>query len=114
MAKKIFIGLIAGTICGFFGAGGGLILVPAFVYLFKLDEKRARATSIYAILPMVLISGIFYYNANFVDLNIAFNSVIGGIIGAIFGAKLLRKLSSNMLKTTFAIFLVYMGVRMIW
>ena len=38
--KKIFIGFMAGVISGLFTAGGGLILVPAFMYMLKIEPKR--------------------------------------------------------------------------
>ena len=44
MWKKLIIGLISGIVSGFFSAGGGLILVPAFIYFLNMDEKKARAT----------------------------------------------------------------------
>ena len=72
MLKKVIIGLSAGFISGFFGAGGGLILLPAFTYFFSLSEKEARATSVYAILPMVIVSGIYYYNNNFLNFEIRY------------------------------------------
>ena len=40
--KKTIIGLIAGIICGLFASGGGLILVPAFIYVLKMKDKIAR------------------------------------------------------------------------
>ena len=67
MLKNIVIGIIAGLISGFFSTGGGLILVPAFIYFIKLDEKKARATSIACILPMVIASSIFYAKNKFID-----------------------------------------------
>ena len=62
MLKKVMIGILAGFVSGFFASGGGLILVPAFVYLFALEEDKARATSIFAILPMVAVSSFFYHH----------------------------------------------------
>ena len=112
MLNKVIIGIVAGFISGFFGAGGGLILVPAFSYFFYLSEKESRATSIYAILPMVLVSGIYYYNNNYTDFNIGIKAAIGGMIGAILGSIILKKISSNILKISFAIFLIYMGIKM--
>ena len=56
MTKKLFIGIFAGIISGLFASGGGMVLVPAFVHLFKLRETEARATSVFAILPMVITS----------------------------------------------------------
>ena len=57
--KKIVVGLVAGIISGLFASGGGMILVPAFLYILKLQEKQARATSIFCILPMVIASSFF-------------------------------------------------------
>ena len=56
MLKKIIIGFLAGLVNGLFATGGGLILVPAFVYLLKLTEQESRATSLFCILPLVLVS----------------------------------------------------------
>ena len=64
MIKTIIIGLLAGIISGLFSTGGGMIIVPACIYLLKLNDKRARGTSVFAILPMVITSGIFYYENN--------------------------------------------------
>lgn len=80
ICKKVLTGLTAGFINGFFASGGGMILVPAFTYLFGQDQKKARATSVFCILPMVIASGIFYYNQNFIDWKIGILCGIGGII----------------------------------
>ncbi len=113
MIKKVLLGILAGFISGLFAAGGGMIVVPAFVHIFKLEEAEARATSVFAILPMVITSGIFYYNNNYVDWNIGIKCAIGGIIGGFIGAKLLKKLSDKVLKIIFIIFLIYVSVKMI-
>ncbi len=113
MIKKITLGIIAGFISGLFAAGGGMLVVPAFVHIFKLNEAEARATSVFAILPMVITSGLFYYNNNYVDWNIGIRCAIGGIIGGFIGAKLLKKLSDKILKIIFIIFLIYVSIKMI-
>ena len=58
MIKKILVGLMSGIISGLFTAGGGLILVPAFLYTLKMEPKKARATSIFCILPMVIVTAV--------------------------------------------------------
>ena len=63
--KKVIIGLLAGIISGLFSTGGGMIVVPAFIYLLNMEDKKARGTSIFCILPMVVTSGIFYYKSNY-------------------------------------------------
>lgn len=111
MFKNIIIGTSAGIISGLFGAGGGLILVPVLVHYLKLNEKEARATTIFCILPMVVTSGIIYANNDLINWNIAIKCAIGGIIGSIIGTKLLKSLSNKALKITFIIFLIYVAIR---
>ena len=113
MIKKVFVGIIAGFISGLFAAGGGMIVVPAFVHVFKLDEAKARATCIFAILPMVITSGLFYYNNNYIDWNIGIKCAIGGIIGGFIGSKLLKKRSDKIFKIIYIIFIVYVSIKMI-
>ena len=113
MLKKISTGLIAGLISGLFAAGGGMIVVPALIHLFKLEDAKARATSVFAILPMVIASGIFYYRNDYIDWNLGIKCAIGGTIGGIIGAKLLKKMSTKTLKIMFLMFLIYTSVKMI-
>ena len=113
MLKKILVGFLAGLISGFFTAGGGLILVPAFVYILKMDEKTSRATSILCILPMVIVTAIFYNNSHFINWDIALKCALGGVIGASLGTKLVKKIPDKYLKITFIIFLLYAGVNLI-
>ncbi len=114
MLKKIVIGSLAGMVSGFFGAGGGMILVPAFIHLLNLDEKKARATSVFAILPMVVVSGFFYMQANYIDWNLGIKCAIGGMIGGYIGSKLLKKLSNRVLQIFFILFLGYVSIKMIF
>lgn len=113
MLKKISIGVISGVISGLFAAGGGMIVVPALIHIFKLEDAKARATSVFAILPMVVVSGLFYYKKDYIDWNLGINCAIGGIIGGIIGAKLLKKMSSKTLRILFVIFLAYTSIKMI-
>ncbi len=113
MLKKISTGLIAGLISGLFAAGGGMIVVPALIHLFKLEDAKARATSVFAILPMVITSGIFYYRNDYIDWNLGIKCALGGTIGGYIGAKLLKKMSTKTLKIMFLMFLIYTSVKMI-
>ena len=113
MLKKISVGLIAGIVSGLFAAGGAMIVVPALIHIFKLEDSKARATSIFAILPMVIASGIFYYKNDYVDWNLGIKCAIGGTIGGIVGAKLLKKISTRTLRILFVIFLIYTSVKML-
>lgn len=112
--KEMLLGTLSGIICGLFATGGGLILVPAFISFLKLEDKQARATSVFCILPMVITSSIFYYKDNYIDWNIGIKCAIGGIIGGVIGAKLLKKLPTKYIRILFSLFLIYVSLKMIF
>ena len=111
---KVLIGFFAGIVSGLFASGGGMILVPAFIYLLKMEDLESRATSVICILPMVVTSGIFYYTSNYMDWKIGLLCAIGGVVGGVVGAKLLNKLPERYLKIAFTVFLIYASYKMIW
>ena len=111
--KNKIIGFISGIVSGLFGAGGGMILVPAFMHINKMETKEARATSIFCILPMVITSSFFYYKGNYIDWKISILCAIGGAIGGYIGATLLKKLPKRVLKIAFTVFLFYVSFKMI-
>ena len=113
MLKKGTIGILAGLISGMFGAGGGLVLLSIFLHVLKLEEKEARATTIASILPMAITTGIFYFNNNLIDWNLAIKCAVGGIVGVVIGTKLLRVLSNTVLRVIFIVFLVYVAYKLI-
>ena len=114
MMKKIIVGILAGIICGLFGTGGGMILVPTFVYMLKIEPKKARATSLCCMLVMVITSSIFYYRNNYIDWNVGLLCAVGGIGGGYLGAKILKKVPDYILKIVFICFLIYASYNMIF
>ena len=99
MIKKILIGLLAGLVSGFFATGGGMIVVPALVYLVKTSEQEARATSLFVILPMVITSGVFYRN-NYIDWKIGFLCAIRRTNRRFFWCKIFKKNSRSISKNS--------------
>src|SRR5215831_2182786 len=56
------LGLIAGVLSGLVGIGRGIIIVPALVYFFKMDQKTAQGTSLAVLLPPTgLLAFLEYY-----------------------------------------------------
>ena len=104
---KTIIGLLSGIICGLFGTGGGMILVPSFIYFLKIDAKKARGTSLFCMLIMVITTAIFYYKNNYINWKIGALCAIGGIAGGYIGAKILKKVPDYILKILFVCFLIY-------
>lgn len=111
--KKAIIGIIAGIISGMFASGGGLILVPIFTHILKLNEKESRATSLFCILPMVILTAIIYGRNNFIDWSLGIKCAMGGMLGGFIGGKLLSKIKDKYLQIAFIIFLFYAGINTI-
>ena len=110
----IIVGFFAGIVSGFFSSGGGLIILPFYLLMLKLDDVKARATTIFCILFITLTSALFYLKEAHIDFNLALKCGVGGIIGSIIGSKLLDVINSKILNAMLACFLVYAGIRMIW
>lgn len=80
--------------------------------MLDMESQKARGTSVFCILPMVITSSFFYYKGNFIDWKTAILCGIGGTIGGYIGAKLLKKLPEKILKIAFTIFLIYVSLKM--
>ena len=113
MLTKIIIGIVAGIISGLFSTGGGMILVPAFIYLLKIDQKKSRATSILCVLIMVISTSIIYLKNNYMNFNLGIQCILGGITGGYLGSKFLNQVPELFLIITFIIFLLYIGINFI-
>lgn len=107
------IGLFGGIIGGLFGAGSGLIILPALKKFEKVDEYKARGTTLSTVLIIIIATSIFYYNYNYFDMEIGIYTAIGGIIGGIIGAKIMKKIPKFYLAIAFDIFLIWAALRMI-
>ena len=109
----ILAGSVAGLINGLFGGGGGMIVVPTFTLLLKLPPKVSHATAILIILPLSLVSGLFYATFGSLDLSVAIPVIIGVVLGGAVGALLLAKLSSKWVVIIFAVVMAVAGVKML-
>lgn len=110
--RHIIIGLVAGTLNGLFGAGGGSLAVPAMEIFLKTDEKKSHATAIAIILMLSAVSSVFYIKRGFFDIKLWIPVTIGGILGGIVGAKALAKISKRLLKIIFGSLIMLTAVKM--
>ncbi|HET7275945.1 MAG TPA: sulfite exporter TauE/SafE family protein [Longimicrobiaceae bacterium] len=111
----LVIGLAAGVLSGLFGIGGGILIVPALLYIAKMPPIMATGTSLAALLLPVGGLGAWVYYRNG-DLNIKASLLIalGLFIGAWFGARLAQHFSPLQLKRAFATFMLVVAIHMLW
>ena len=109
---QIGLGSVIGFINGFFGGGAGMIIVPTLIYIFKLEDKKAHATSLVIVFPLCLISSIIYlFNSHQdISINICLKVCIGFVIGGLIGAILLKKINNKVLRIIFSFVMVVCGI----
>jgi uncharacterized membrane protein YfcA len=111
--KYAAVGVATGMANGLFGSGGGTIAVPAMVHLLGADEHKAHATAISVILPLTIVSSVFYISRGYADWGLTLKVTIGGFAGGYLGARLLNICPEKLLRKIFAVFMAAAGIRMI-
>ena len=104
-------GLSVGALSGFFGIGGGFLIVPALMLATGMPIANAIATSLVSITIFGAATSANYAASGMVDWTIAGNFVIGGIAGGVIGTLISEKLQSQkgLLNMVFAGFVVTIG-----
>lgn len=110
-AKYALSGALAGVINGVFGAGGGMVLIPMFCRVCKMEEKNAFATSVSVVLPMSAVSSVIYLLRQDMNFLTALPFLVGGLLGGFVGGRVFKRVPTLWLKRIFALFLLYGGVR---
>ncbi|MDD8020920.1 MAG: sulfite exporter TauE/SafE family protein [Acidobacteriota bacterium] len=106
------VGLIAGVMSGMFGIGGGNVIVPFLILFLRYPVKRAIATSLGALLAPVGLPGvIYYYKAGTLDLRVAGLLAIGLVAGTVVGARLNIRISGELVKVLYGLFLIFVALR---
>lgn len=116
LPKLLGFGLIVGLAAGFFGIGGGFLIVPALIYALEIPIIYAIGSSLVAVTAFGLTTSINYSLSGFVDWPIAIYFIFGGIIGSQFGTNAAIKLASqkSILNKLFALVLILMAFYMIY
>ena len=112
-AVLALVGVIGGVLSGAFGVGGGIIMVPLLLTFAGMDQRRAAATSLVAIIPTAIAGGAGYLVRGEVDIPVAVLVAVGGVAGSYVGARLLRRIPLVWLRWLFVALLVAVAVRMV-
>lgn len=108
--SSFLVGLGAGFVGGLLGIGGGIILIPAFVFLGKMSAKKAFGSSLVTIAFMAIPGTIVHHLLGHIDWTIAAWLTLGVIPGGYLGARLTERAKERALVIAFALFLITLSL----
>ncbi len=108
------LGLAAGIFSGVIGVGGGVIIVPALVFLLGFSQHKAQGTTLALLVPPIgILAAWTYYRQGYVDLRAAWLICCGFLFGGFAGARIATRLPNATLERFFGIALLLIGLKMI-
>ena len=111
----IVVGLVAGILSGLLGIGGGIIMIPALVYVFGFSQHTAQGTTLAAmVLPIGLLAAMKYYSHGQVNIAVAIFIAIGFFVGGYIGASFVEHISEAVLKRIFGFCMLAIAIKMIF
>lgn len=111
----ILIGIAAGILSGMFGIGGGVIVVPALIYLCGFSQLKAQGTSLAILLPPIgIFAFIEYYKNGDVNLKAGMLIALFLILGSILGSKISNSIPTDLLRKGFGILMILVSLKMIF
>ncbi|NCP78419.1 MAG: sulfite exporter TauE/SafE family protein, partial [Desulfuromonadales bacterium] len=120
LSMTVVLAACAGLLAGLLGIGGGVILVPFFLWLFKeagmppqLIVHSAFGTSLCIIMPTAISSTLGHLRRRNVDWHQVFYLDLGGGFGALLGSSLAAMLSGNILRAFFGVMQIAIGLKML-
>lgn len=103
-------GLVAGSLSGLLGVGGGIVMVPLFRRWLGLPMKNAVATSLICVGAFAIPGTITHSIEGGIDWRFAVWLTVGVVVGAPFGSKMALKMSDKKLQRVFGLFLAAVAV----
>ena len=111
--KCLLAGLAAGFVNGFFGAGGGMVLVPLLIWLVGLPDKLAFSSAISIILPLCVVSLVIYGRHDMLPLSDALPYLLGGAGGGVLAGLWFQKVPAKWLHLALGALVLLGGVRLL-
>lgn len=107
------IGAVGGLTSGLFGVGGGIVMVPAMMFILRVDIKLAIGTSLAVIIPTALMGTYKHHSQGNVDWYLALAVAPTAILSGYLGAWVTTLVSSESLRRAFGGFLILVGLRLL-
>ena len=113
-AALVALGVFTGAFASLVGVGGGIIIVPALVFLFGMPQHMAQGTSLALLLPPIGAFAVYaYWQKGYVDVRVAALLCLGFLVGSYVGAKFAVDLPKQTLQRVFGVFLLFVAGKMI-
>lgn len=112
--RLLIAGGAAGLVCGLFGAGGGMVLVPLLVHLCHMESKIAFASALSIMLPISLVTLFSYQLTTGLPFQEALPYLAGGLIGGITAGIFYKKIPTVLLHRAMGILILWGGIRLLW
>jgi uncharacterized protein len=110
----LVIGCVVGLLASFLGVGGGFVMVPAMIYLLRMQTNIVIGTAIFQIIFVTALVTLLHATFNFtLDLVLAFVLVIGGVIGGQFGVRAGQKLRAEQLRALLSLMVLGVAIRIL-
>ena len=109
----IAIGAVAGVLAGLFGVGGGILFVPALLML-GLDQHQAEATSLLAIVPVVLVGSWRQSRYGNIRWAVVWRLGLGSLCGVVVGGLLAERLAPGSLQRLFGVLMIAIALELGW
>jgi uncharacterized membrane protein YfcA len=115
LPKLLVSGLAAGALSGFFGIGGGFLIVPALIAATGMPILYAVGSSLVAVTAFGLTTAANYAVAGLVDWTLAGLFILGGVLGGLLGARSAKTLAGRKgaLNTVFAALIFAVAIYML-
>ncbi|HEX9510275.1 MAG TPA: sulfite exporter TauE/SafE family protein [Puia sp.] len=115
IVSLVIVGLLAGMLSGLVGLGGGVIIVPALVYILGFSQHQATGTSLgILLLPAGIFAVMSYYKRGYIDVKVVLLIFTGFLVGGYMGSKLSLSLPEGTLKKIFAIALILIAGKVLF
>jgi len=114
--RLITIGLLTGALAGFFGIGGGFLIVPGIMFGSGMAMLNAIGSSLFAVGAFGLTTAANYAYDGYIDWRIAGEFIVGGIVGGFLGLAVAKRLSTRKgaLNQVFAILVLAVAAYVLW
>ena len=111
----LLIGLAAGILSGLMGVGGAVIMIPALVYFFKVDQHLAQGTALAALLLPVGILAVWkYWQAGNVNIKFALVIAVAFVVGGLIGAIIAQPIPDVMMRRFFGVIILLVALQYIF